>query len=64
MEKPINFIAMKNTLASLWEPRKGTNIFEIEVLFQFFHGVDVNEVLNMGLWNFNQNLLVLKCIGG
>ena len=37
-DKQINFIAKKNTLALLWEPRKGITITEVDAgryLFQF-----------------------------
>ena len=64
-DKPINFTAMKNTLASVWEPGKGINIKEVgagRYLFQFYHEVDVNMVLNNGPWTFNQYTLVLKRI--
>ena len=39
-DKSINFVAMKNTMASIWEPAKGIAVTEVEAsryLFQFFH---------------------------
>ena len=48
---------MKNTLASVWEPGKGINIKEVgagRYLFQFYHEVDVNMVLNNWPWTFNR----------
>ena len=50
-EKSINFLAMKNTSASVWEPGKGINITKVgsgRFLFPFFHEVDVMAVLSKG----------------
>lgn len=47
-DKPINFAAMRTTLASLWQPVKGVCIKELypnRSIFQFFHLVDMNRVL-------------------
>ena len=63
IEKSVNFMAMKNTLGSLWELGKGITITELgarRYLFQFFHEVDVNAVINSGPWTFNQHMLVLR----
>ena len=38
-DKPINFLAMKSTLASVWEPGKGITFTEVEgadFCFNFF----------------------------
>ena len=62
-DKPINFVAMKNTMASIWEPRKGIAVTEVgagRYLFQFFHEFDVITVLNNGPWTFNQHILVVR----
>ncbi|XP_012080009.1 uncharacterized protein LOC105640334 [Jatropha curcas] len=63
IEKPVNFIALKNTIASVWRPIKrmitkdlGNNAF----VFQFIHPMDLERVVKCGLWNFSQNLLLLK----
>ena len=62
-DKPINFVAMKNTMASIWEPGKGIAVTKVgagRYLFQFFHEFDVITVLNNGPWTFNQHILVVR----
>ena len=62
-DKVINFLAMKNTMASLCRPRKGVCIKDLSLtlfLFQFFHEVDVKRVLESGPWTFDQHILILK----
>lgn len=59
-----NFMAMQDTLSSIWRPVKGVfmeatsypNIF----LFKFFHELDVRRVLEDGPWTFNQQTLIIK----
>ena len=61
--KPINFVSMKNTMASIWELGKGIVVTEVgagKYLFQFFHEFDVITVLNNGAWTFNQHILVVR----
>ena len=55
-EKNINFLAIKNTLASFWEPGKGIIITDVgggRYLFQFFYVVDMNYVRDNEPWTFN-----------
>ncbi|KAH9665892.1 CCHC-type domain-containing protein [Citrus sinensis] len=62
-DKVINFAAMKNTMASLWRPRKGVCIKDLSptlFLFQFFHEIDINRVLETGPWTFDQHILLVK----
>lgn len=62
-DKVINFPAMKNTMASLWRPRKGVRIKDLSptlFLFQFFNEVDVKRVLDLGPWTFGQHILIVK----
>ncbi|KAJ8752257.1 hypothetical protein K2173_003893 [Erythroxylum novogranatense] len=62
-ERNINFNAMKHTLASLWRPFMGVTIHEEEddtYLFQFYHEVDVNRVMEMSPWTFDNQLLLLE----
>ncbi|KAH9665322.1 CCHC-type domain-containing protein [Citrus sinensis] len=62
-DKVINFVAMKNTMASLWRPGKGVCIKDLSptlFLFQFFHEIDVNRVLETGPWTFDQHILLVK----
>ncbi|XWS62033.1 hypothetical protein CRYUN_Cryun07bG0176100 [Craigia yunnanensis] len=60
-DRVINLMAMKNTLASIWRPVKGSYIKELSLtlfLFQFFHELDIDRVVNKGPWIFNQHLLI------
>ena len=62
-DKMINFDAMKNTMASLWRPGKGVCIKDLSptlVLFQFFHEIDINRVLESGPWTFDQHILLVN----
>ena len=62
-DKMINFSSMKNTMASLWHPWKGVYIKDMSstlFLFQFFHEIDINRVLNSGPWTFDQHILIVK----
>ena len=61
--RPINFVAMKNTLASIWRSVKGVYVKDLSpslFLFQFFHEMDVERVLKGGPWTFNQHFLIIK----
>lgn len=49
LDIPIDFNAMQNRLASLWKPGKRLFVKEIDVniyLFQFYHELDINRVLD------------------
>ena len=66
IDKAINFPAMKNTMAGLWRPGKGICIKDLSptlFLFQFFHEVDIQKVLDSGPWTFDQHLLIMKRLG-
>ncbi|WOG81791.1 hypothetical protein DCAR_0100942 [Daucus carota subsp. sativus] len=61
--KKINFMAMQDTLSSIWRPVKvimeettQMNMF----LFKFFHERDMQRVLEDGPWTFNQQVLLVK----
>ena len=63
IDRSINLMAMKNTLASIWRPVKGVCIKDLGpslFLFQFFHEMDVERVIKGGPWTFNQHLLLLS----
>ncbi|KAJ8755012.1 hypothetical protein K2173_015524 [Erythroxylum novogranatense] len=66
-EKGINFMALKQTLASLWRPSLGTSVQQIEdenlYMFCFYHVVDMDRVMNMSPWTFNGQVLLLEKIG-
>ncbi|KAF2323514.1 hypothetical protein GH714_035863 [Hevea brasiliensis] len=62
MEKPMNFVAFKQTMAAVWRPIKGMMVKELgnnAFLLQFMHIMDPDRVLNGGPWNFSQNLIIL-----
>ena len=65
-DKVINFVAMKNTMAALWRPRKGVCIKDLSstlFLFQFFHEVDVRRILDSIPWTFDQHILLVHRLG-
>lgn len=62
-ERPINFMAMRNRMASIWRPERGvntTNLGSRVCLFQFFHGTDVKRIMDSGPWSFDNQLLLLR----
>lgn len=64
--KAINFPVMKNTMTALWRPGKGICIKDLSptlFLFQFFHEVDIQRVMDSGPWTFDQHLLITKRLG-
>ncbi|XP_037496341.1 uncharacterized protein LOC119371035 [Jatropha curcas] len=67
IDKTINFQAMKQTFASLWRPFMGMSVNEEGTgfyRFQFYHKVDVDRVLDMAPWTFNNQLLILGRVEG
>lgn len=64
--RPVNFTAMKHTLAALMQPAMGMSVREINgglYVFQFFHKVDMNRILDMSPWTFNNNPLIMEKLG-
>lgn len=62
-ERPADFDAMKNVMASLWRPGKGMYVKELDVnlyLFQFFHEVDIQRVIGGSPWTFNKTPLIIE----
>ncbi|KAJ9163298.1 hypothetical protein P3X46_022979 [Hevea brasiliensis] len=58
---------MKQTLASLWHPTLGMTVKDLQgglYVFQFFHEVDMNRVLDMCPWTFNNQLLIIEKVVG
>lgn len=44
-DRPIHFVSMRNTMASIWRPNKGVCIKDLGAgtyVFQFFHPIDMN----------------------
>lgn len=62
--RKLNFLAMKDTLSSIWKPVKGVYIEETNYpnlfIFKFFHPLDMQRVLDDGPWTFNQQVLLHK----
>jgi len=60
--KPIRTYIMKEKMAAIWLPVKGVNIEEASsgiFVFQFYHTKDVQRVLRLGPWSFDNHLLVI-----
>lgn len=61
--RPVDFEALRNVLAALWRPVKGLFVKELEVnhfLFQFFHELDIQRVMEGTPWTFNRIPLLLE----
>ncbi|KAL2481544.1 hypothetical protein Adt_34510 [Abeliophyllum distichum] len=61
--RAIHFVSMKSTMVSMWRPKQGVCIKDMGVgtyVFQLFHPIDMNRVLDNGPWTFNNHLLLLK----
>ncbi|XP_031097099.1 uncharacterized protein At4g02000-like [Ipomoea triloba] len=65
IEKTTRFNFFRDTMASVWRPKKGMMAREVSsnlYLFYFVHEIDINKVLNNGPWSYDQSLLLLKQI--
>lgn len=61
-EGVFDFTAMQHTLATLWKPGKGVYIKAVEAnlfLFQFYHVIDLNRVIEGSPWSFNRKTLLI-----
>lgn len=61
-ERFIRTHIMKERLAEIWRPARGVSIKEASpglFVYQFFHKLDMDRVVNGGLWTFDNHLLVL-----
>lgn len=59
----MDFQAIQQTLAALWRPGKGVYIKELDVnlfLFQFYHEIDINRVIEGSPWTFNRKVLIIS----
>nr|GME19989.1 uncharacterized protein LOC109179941 [Ipomoea batatas]GME19990.1 uncharacterized protein LOC109179941 [Ipomoea batatas] len=64
-EKTTRFNFFRDTMATVWRPKKGMMAREVSTnlfLFYFVHELDIKKVLNGGPWSFDQSLLLLKQI--
>ena len=58
----INLLAMKHRMTILWRPTRGVTVKEVQpflYIFQFFHIVDLQRVMDTGPWSFDGDLLIL-----
>lgn len=61
-QKAINESAMEVRMSEIWRPMKGVHITEIpgnRFLFQFFHRVDLQRVIEGGPWTFDNSPLLV-----
>ncbi|KAM6592517.1 hypothetical protein CsatA_000220 [Cannabis sativa] len=59
--RTFDFDAMRHMMASLWQPGKGVYIRELDTnryLFQFYHEIDVQAVIDGSPWTFNRSPLI------
>ncbi|KAJ8765956.1 hypothetical protein K2173_020472 [Erythroxylum novogranatense] len=57
---------MKHTLASLMKPAMGMSVRELNggtYIFQFYDAVDLNRIMDMSPWSFNNQALLLERMG-
>ncbi|KAL2470562.1 DUF4283 domain-containing protein [Abeliophyllum distichum] len=55
-DRVIHFVSMRNTMEAIWRLKKGICIKDIGAgiyIFQFFHPLDMDHVLENGPWMFN-----------
>uniref|UniRef100_A0A803PI32 Reverse transcriptase domain-containing protein n=1 Tax=Cannabis sativa TaxID=3483 RepID=A0A803PI32_CANSA len=59
--RTLDFDAMRHMMASLWQPGKGVYIRELDTnryLFQFYHELNIQSVVDGSPWTFNKCPLV------
>lgn len=62
-DRSIDFEKMQHALATLWKPEKGVYIKSLEpnlFLFQFYHEVDINRVIEGSPWTYDRMQLVFE----
>jgi len=63
VNRPVRFKEMKIRMSEVWRPVKGVTMKEVQpglFLFQFFHKLDMEEVLKGGSWTYDNHSLVLE----
>uniref|UniRef100_A0A803NTB2 DUF4283 domain-containing protein n=1 Tax=Cannabis sativa TaxID=3483 RepID=A0A803NTB2_CANSA len=61
--RSIDFNAMQNKMAQLWQPGRGVYVKELEYnlyLFQFYHEVDIERVMEGSPWTFDRVPLIFE----
>ncbi|KAM6549548.1 hypothetical protein CsatB_021224 [Cannabis sativa] len=62
-KRSIDFQAMQNKMAVLWQPGRGMYVKELEhnlYLFQFYHEVDIERVMEGSPWTFDRVPLIFE----
>lgn len=63
VNRPVQLNSMKKRMSEVWRPVKGVAVKEAQpglFLFQFFHKLDMEEILNGGPWTYDNHMLVLE----
>lgn len=58
----LDFPVMQHTMAAIWKPGKGVYIKQVYVnlfVFQFYHEIDLNRVIDGSPWSFNRKVLLI-----
>ncbi|KAK6141886.1 hypothetical protein DH2020_024364 [Rehmannia glutinosa] len=61
-ERSVNFNITKHRLTAIWRPVKGMSVKDIgdqRFLFQFYHKLDLQRILDGGPWSFDNLMLML-----
>ncbi|KAM6592919.1 hypothetical protein CsatA_000622 [Cannabis sativa] len=61
--RSIDFQAMQNKIATLWQPGRGLYVKELDpnlFLFQFYHEVDIERVIEGSPWTFDRAPLIME----
>ncbi|KAM6543681.1 hypothetical protein CsatB_008128 [Cannabis sativa] len=61
--RAIDFQAMQNKIATLWQPGRGLYMKELDsnlFLFQFYHEVDIERVIEGSPWTFDRASLIFE----
>jgi len=63
VNRPVRLKEMKIRMSEVWRPVKGVAVKEAQpglFLFQFFHKLDMDEVMNGSPWTYDNHSLVLE----
>lgn len=61
-EGKVDFAAMQHTMDALWKPGKRVYLKELDLnlyMFQFYHEIDLNRVMEGCPWSFNRRALLM-----
>uniref|UniRef100_A0A803NWD5 Reverse transcriptase domain-containing protein n=1 Tax=Cannabis sativa TaxID=3483 RepID=A0A803NWD5_CANSA len=61
--KAVSLVAMQNKMATLWQPGRGLYVKELYLnlyLFQFYHEVDIERVVEGSPWTFDRARLIFE----